>query len=67
MVNSIRHESNGGHQPLPAPNVVVARFGTPVFELSPAAMKGVLVNPIHTGIEPYWLTSNESKAEYLRM
>ncbi|MGZ3394931.1 MAG: hypothetical protein ACXWPK_12930 [Isosphaeraceae bacterium] len=53
MVNSIWPESNGGHPPLPAPNVVVARSGTPMHELSPASIKGILVNPIYTGIGPF--------------
>ena len=53
MVESIWPERNGGHPPLPAPNVVVARSGTPMHELSPAAVKGILVNPIYTGIGPF--------------
>ena len=53
MVNSIWPESNGGHAPLPAPNVVVAMSGTPMHELSPAAIKGILVNPIYTGVGPF--------------
>jgi hypothetical protein len=53
MVNSNRPESNGGHEPLPAPNVVVARAGTPPQQLSPEAVKGILVNPIYTGVGPY--------------
>jgi hypothetical protein len=53
MVNSIWPESNGSRPPLPAPNVVVARSGTPMHELSPAAVKGILVNPIYTGVGPF--------------
>jgi hypothetical protein len=53
MVRSIWPESNGGHPPLPAPNVVVARAGTPLQELSPEAVKGILVNPIYTGVGPF--------------
>lgn len=53
MVNSIWPESNGGRPPLPAPNVVVARAGTPMHELSPADVKGILVNPIYTGLGPF--------------
>ena len=53
MRNSIWPESNGGNKPLPAPNVVVARPGTPLAELSPEAVRGVLVNPIYTGIGPF--------------
>ena len=50
MRNSIWPESNGGNKPLPAPNVVVARAGTPPDQLSPEAVKGILVNPIYTGL-----------------
>src|ERR1700720_200164 len=53
MVNSIWPESNGGKKPLPAPNVVVARSGTPPDQLSPQAVKGILVNPIYTGVGPF--------------
>jgi hypothetical protein len=53
MVNSNRPESNGGHEPLPAPNVVVARAGTLPHQPSPEAVKGILVNPIYTGVGPF--------------
>jgi hypothetical protein len=53
MVHSFWAESNGGHEPLPAPNVVVARAGTPPEELTPEAVKGILVNPIYTGVGPF--------------
>jgi hypothetical protein len=53
MVKSLWPESNGGDKPLPAPNVVVARAGTPLEELSPEAVKGILVNPIYTGVGPF--------------
>jgi hypothetical protein len=53
MVNSIWPEGNGGHEPLPAPNVVVARAGTPPQQLTPEAVKGILVNPIYTGVGPF--------------
>jgi hypothetical protein len=53
MVNSIWPEGNGSHSPLPAPNVIVARSGTPIHELSPEAVKGILVNPIYTGVGPF--------------
>src|SRR6476620_9402722 len=53
MVHSIGPESNGGSKPLPAPNVVVARAGTPMHQLSPEAVKGILVNPIYTGVGPF--------------
>jgi hypothetical protein len=57
MVNSICPEGNGSRSPLPPPNVVVARSGTPTHELSPEAVKGILVNPIYTGVGPFpgWL------------
>ena len=41
MVNSIR-PGNERQSPLPAPNVIVARSGTPMHELSPEAIKGIL-------------------------
>ena len=53
MVDSIWPDSNGGHKPLPSPNVVVAKSGTPPQQLSPEAVKGILVNPIYTGIGPF--------------
>lgn len=53
MLDSIWPESNGGHPPLPAPNVLVARSGTPPEDLSPEAVKGILVNPIYTGVGPF--------------
>ena len=53
MLDSIWPESNGGSKPLPAPNVVVARAGTPLEELSPEAVKGILVNPIFAAVGPF--------------
>jgi hypothetical protein len=53
MVHSIWPESNGGHEPLPAPNVVVARAGARLEALPPEAIKGILVNPIYTGVGPF--------------
>jgi hypothetical protein len=53
MVSSLWSEGNGSESPLPAPNVVVARSGTPPDELSPEAVKGILVNPIYAGIGPF--------------
>jgi hypothetical protein len=53
MVSSIWSEGNGSESPLPAPNVVVARSGTPVDELSPEAVRGILVNPIYAGLGPF--------------
>jgi hypothetical protein len=53
MVDSIWPEGNGTDQPLPAPNVTVARSGTRLEELAPEAVKGILVNPIYTGVGPF--------------
>ena len=53
MHNSIWPESNGGDKPLPAPNVVVSRAGTSPAQLSPEAVKGILVNPLYTGVGPF--------------
>jgi len=53
MLDAIRPESNGGDKPLPAPNVVVARAGTPPDQLSPEAVRGILVHPIYTGVGPF--------------
>jgi hypothetical protein len=53
MLDSIWPESNGDNWPLPAPNVVVARTGTPPEQLSPEAIKGILINPICTGVGPF--------------
>ena len=53
MVSSIWSEGNGSESPLPAPNVVVARSGTPLDELSPEAVRGILVNPIYAGVGPF--------------
>jgi hypothetical protein len=53
MVSSGWPNGNGRKSPLPAPNVVVARSGTPPNELSPEAVKGILVNPIYTGLGPF--------------
>ena len=53
MVHSIWPRSDGGTKPLPSPNVVVARAGTPPEQLSPEAVKGILVNPIYAGVGPF--------------
>jgi hypothetical protein len=50
MGDSLWPKNNGGHEPLPAPNVVVTRAGTPLEELSPEVVTGILVNPICTGV-----------------
>ena len=53
MVSYLWSEGNGSDQPLPEPNVVVAMSGTPPDQLSPEAIKGILVNPIYTGLGPF--------------
>ena len=53
MLDSIWSDSNGDGKPLPAPNVVVARAETPPDHLSSEAIKGILVNPIYTGVGPF--------------
>ena len=53
MAHSIWAEGNGGNKPLPAPNVVVTRAGAWLDELPPEAVKGILVNPIYTGVGPF--------------
>ena len=53
MLDSIWAEGNGSDRPLPAPNVVVTRAGAPVHELPPEAVRGILVNPIYTGVGPF--------------
>jgi hypothetical protein len=53
MRNPIWPEGNGGNEPLPAPNVVLARAGAQLDELSPEAVKGILVNPIYAGVGPF--------------
>jgi hypothetical protein len=53
MVNSVRSEENGDRRRLPGPNVVVTRSGTPIHNLPPEAIKGILVNPIYTGVGPF--------------
>jgi hypothetical protein len=53
MLDSIWPEGDGGDEPLPAPNVVVARAGARLGELPPEAVRGILVNPIYTGVGPY--------------
>jgi hypothetical protein len=45
-----RPKSNAGNKPLPAANVIVAN---PLGQPSPQAIKGVLVNPIYTGVGPF--------------
>jgi hypothetical protein len=53
MVHSIWPGGNGENKPLPTPNVVVTRAGTPPDKLSQEAVKGIVVNPIYTGVGPF--------------
>ena len=53
MINYKWPEESGNQPPLPAPNVVVARSGTPLEELSAEAIRGICVNPIYTGVGPF--------------
>lgn len=53
MANSTRANGNGSKQPLPRPNVVVAKSGAPHDELSPEQIRGLLLNPIYAGVGPY--------------
>jgi hypothetical protein len=46
-------QENDVDKPLPKPNVVVPKSGTPAHELSPKAVKGILVNPIYAGLGPF--------------
>jgi len=50
MADSTWPQSNGSREPLPSPNIVVAKSGTPMHELSPEAVRGILVNPVYTGV-----------------
>ena len=53
MINSLWPEGNGSDDSLPKPNVVVAKSGTPPHEMTPEAIKGLLLNPIYAGVGPY--------------
>lgn len=53
MPDSIWPTANGSRKPLPKPNVVVAKPGTSPEQLTPEAIKGILVNPIYAGVGPY--------------
>jgi len=53
MMDSIWSEGNADHSPLPTPNVTVAKSGTPVHELTPEDIRGVVVNPIYAGVGPF--------------
>lgn len=53
MRDSIWPRSNGGHSPLPAPNVVVPPSGTPPDRWSEEVIRGILVNPVYAGFGPF--------------
>ena len=53
MTNSLWPEGNGSGHPLPKPNVVVAKSRTPPDEMTPEAVKGLLLNPVYAGVGPY--------------
>ena len=53
MIESLWPEANGPDRPLPRPNVVVPKSGTPLNEMTPESVKGILVNPIYAGVGPY--------------
>jgi hypothetical protein len=53
MLESLWPKKDGPQKPLPKPNVVVARSGTPPHELTPAAVRGIVVNPIYAGVGPF--------------
>src|SRR5207237_4377291 len=46
-------QGKDAQKPLPKPNVVVAKSGTPPHELTAEAVKGILVNPIYAGVGPF--------------
>jgi hypothetical protein len=53
MAESMRSAGNGANQPLPKPNMVVAKSGTPPHEMTQEAITGMVINPISTGIAPF--------------
>lgn len=53
MLDSIWPKGNGADKPLPKPNVVAAKSGTPPQGLTPEAIRGILVNPIYAGLGPF--------------
>jgi hypothetical protein len=53
MLDSIWPKGNGADKSLPKPNVVVAKSGTRPEELTPEAIRGILVNPIYAGLGPF--------------
>ena len=53
MVSSLWPADGGDSSSLPKPNVEVARSGTPPEEWTPAAIRGMLMNPIYAGVGPF--------------
>jgi hypothetical protein len=53
MAESLRPEGNGAKKPLPKPNVVVAKSGTPSHEWTEEAIRGMVINPIYAGVGPF--------------
>jgi hypothetical protein len=53
MAESMRPEGTGAKKPLPKPNVVVARSGTPPHEWTEEAVRGMVINPIYAGVGPF--------------
>ena len=53
MAESMRSVGNGANQPLPKPNMVVAKSGTSPHEMTQEAITGMVINPISTGIAPF--------------
>jgi hypothetical protein len=53
MADTSRSDANGSHDPLPKPNVVVVQSGTPMHELTPEAVRGMVINPIYAGVGPF--------------
>ncbi len=61
MTDSLWPEGNGSGDPLPKLNAVVAKSGTPPHEMTPKAIKGLLLNPIYAGVGPYPAIVEESQ------
>ena len=53
MVSSLWPADGDDPSSLPKPNVEVARSGTPTEDWTPAAIQGVLMNPIYAGVGPF--------------
>jgi hypothetical protein len=53
MVDNFRSESNKGHSQLPKPNVIAPMSDLLMQEHTPESIKGILINPIYTGVGPF--------------